>query len=132
MPNKWNRQTTPKKSVEASYGKHWVTINGAHVLIEGSETITPADTMVDVIALSSPSGNMSNRSRKAAQERIRKELFPTGYWDKQGPTNEQKASQMLRTAAELRRLADLGMRPRAHRKEADRLEKEAKQLMDNP
>jgi hypothetical protein len=37
-----------------------------------------ADTMVDAIALSSPSGRMSKRARKAAEERLANALFGPG------------------------------------------------------
>ena len=61
-----------------------------------------ADTMSDAIALSSPSGRMSNRARKAAHERLRLALFgPDGL---QSPTVVQpdERTVLLRQAAELR------------------------------
>ena len=72
-------------------------------------------------SLLSPSGRVSKRARKAALERTRRELFGDGL---PFPTCKQpsKAERLLREAATLRDLADRGMRPRAHRKEADKLE----------
>ena len=85
-----------------------------------------ANTMSEAIALSSPSGQMSNAARQRASERLRRELFGDGL---EGPKVQQpsKRESNLRRAAELRELAARGMRPRAHIKEAERLEKEANQ-----
>ena len=85
------------------------------------------DTMVEAIALSSPSGRMSKRARKAADERLRLALF--------GPDGLQRVAQqpsmaesLRRQAAQLQSLAAKGMKPRAYRKEAARLEQEADEL----
>jgi len=89
------------------------------------------DSMVEAIAQSSPSGRMSKRARKAAQERLRRELFgPDGlaYPKCPEPTIERRREILLERAAFLRHLADGGMRPRAHRREAAKLEAEAEQL----
>ena len=75
----------------------------------------------DAIALASPSGKMSKRSLKAAQERVRRALFGNGL--KPIPTPQPSLEDTyLRQAAELRLLASKGMKPRAHLKEARRLE----------
>ena len=83
----------------------------------------------------SPSGRVSKRAREAAMKREAARLFPPGYWDRPEPTPEQiatereaKRSQMLDYAKFLRHLADGGMRPRVHRREATRLEREAVEL----
>lgn len=81
--------------------------------------------------LLSPSGKMSQRARKAANERQASRLFPPGYWEsvKKAPPSEseKKASHVkdtLRRITELRQLAAHGMFPRKYKKEADRLETE--------
>lgn len=84
--------------------------------------IVPADTMLEAIALSSPSGRMSGRAWRAASERLRVKLFgPNGL---QLPTTPQPTRQesLLRQAKELRELAARGMKPRAYLKKAAELE----------
>ena len=80
------------------------------------------DTMAEAIAQSSPSGRMSKRARKAAQERLRAELF--GDMDI-SPKAEQPTEReaLLRQAGELEALAERGVYPRKYRKEAARLRK---------
>ena len=80
-------------------------------------------TMVDAIALSSPSGHMSKRARQAAMRRLAHELFA----DMEKPqiieaTPAEKCARLQQRATELRALAARGMRPRAFLKEAKRLE----------
>ena len=88
-----------------------------------------ADTMSDAIALSSPSGRMSKRARKAAQDRLALALFgPSGMPGPKLPPQPSKAESLLREAKNLRELAARGMKPRAFKKEADRLEKLAAEL----
>lgn len=87
-----------------------------------------ADLMSEAIALSSPSGRMSGRARRAADKRFDLALFgPNGLpWPScQQPT---KAESLRRSAAMLRDLADRGMKPRAYAKEAERLEAEADKI----
>lgn len=85
-----------------------------------------ADGMLEAIALSSPSGHMSKRARKAAEKRLAIMLFgPSGQPEKFPPKQESPKENKLRRAGELRALASRGMKPRVYRKEADRLEKEA-------
>lgn len=84
-----------------------------------------ADTMSDAIAMSSPSGRMSKRARRAADKKLFRDLFGDGSCLRpKAPTVDRKA-QMLRRAKELRALASRGMCKRKYTKEADRLEKEA-------
>ena len=56
------------------------------------------DTMSDAIALSSPSGRMSKRARKAAQDRITMALFGPGSgfigW-KHVPTDEERRQDRI-------------------------------------
>ena len=93
-----------------------------------NEADIPRDTMVDAIALSSPSGRMSKRARKAAEERLRLELFgPTGLARPQTPQPPRTVS-LRQSAAMLRDLAARGIGPRKHRREADRLELLAEEL----
>ena len=85
-------------------------------------------TMGEAIAMSSPSGGMSKRSKKAATERLSKALFGEGGL--KSPTHpdnlkisegEQKEKD-LKYAKFLRGLAAQGMGPRKHTKEAEKLE----------
>lgn len=73
----------------------------------------------------SPSGRVSKRSRKLAQARVVRQLWPNGCTreDIQGtaPQNDEKES-LLRYARTLRDLASKGMHPRKYAKEAARLE----------
>lgn len=86
----------------------------------------PADTMVDAIAMTSPSGRMSGRARRAAQERLRVSLFgPEGLAAPGLPPQPSKRERLLQQAARLRDLAARGMRPRANLRDAEALEKEA-------
>ena len=80
------------------------------------------DTIVDAIAQSSPSGGMSKQARKAAQERLRAELFGGGlpFPETKQPTEKEA---LLRQATELEALAERGVYPRKYRKEAARLRK---------
>ena len=75
----------------------------------------------------SPSGRVSKRARKAAQERMRRELFGDGL---PYPRCKQRteAEMLMLQANRLRDLADRGMTPRAFRKEAAECEARAKQL----
>lgn len=80
------------------------------------------DTFVDIIALTSPSGRMSKRALKAAQDRLAKELTPLAPPSCPQPS---KTEYLLRQAAELRSLASRGMKPRAYLRKAEALEREA-------
>lgn len=80
-----------------------------------------SDTMVDAIALTSPSGCMSKRARKAAEERLRQSLFGDGLEAPRGPTINE-AERLQRHVKTLRELTDRGMSPRKFRKEADKVE----------
>jgi hypothetical protein len=86
------------------------------------------DTLVDVIALSSPSGHMSRRARKAAQERLRIELFGKNGLTAPVVAQPSPIETLRRQARELRELAARGMRPRAYSLKATELELEAKRL----
>ena len=86
------------------------------------------DTMSEAIAMSSPSGKMSKRARAAANERLRVQLF--GEEGLAGPTVKQPSEvvRLRRQAKNLRDLATRGMKPRAHLKEAIKLETRADAL----
>lgn len=88
------------------------------------------DTMVDAIALSSPSGRMSKRARKAAERRLSVMLFGEHGLAYPSCPQPEKRTQLLRQAAELRALADRGMKVRAYRRKAEQLEGEADELRD--
>jgi len=81
------------------------------------------DTMLEAIALSSPSGRMSKAARKRANERLYHALFDR--FGDLSPKVQQPSERetLLRQADELDALADRGMGPRKHRKEAARLRK---------
>ena len=86
------------------------------------------DTMAEAIALSSPSGRMSKRARKAADARLHDALFgPDGL--QPGPLPVRTADDLRQRAADLRALAARGMRPRVHLREADRLERAASAMV---
>jgi hypothetical protein len=87
-----------------------------------------ADTMSEAIALSSPNGRMSDRAKRAAQERLRVALFgPQGLQRGQcpQPTKAERLEGRIRT---LRDLAARGMSKRAFTKEADALQAELDQI----
>lgn len=79
--------------------------------------------------LLSPSGRMSKAARKAAMAREAERLFPPGFWDDvrcvPQPTDKE---YLLRNATQMRDLAERGIGPRKHMKEALRLEAEAAKL----
>lgn len=87
-----------------------------------------ADTMSLAIAISSPSGRMSNRARKAAQRQLSVALFGEGGYQKPSPPQPTKKERLLQQAARLRDLAARGMRPRAFIRDAQALEAEAAAL----
>ena len=78
----------------------------------------------------SPSGRVSKRARRAALKREEARLFPPGFWSAPTPpiTLLDRIACLLRAIANLRDLADRGMSPRKHRREADRLESEIARL----
>ena len=93
------------------------------------EYLHSLDCMSEAIALSSPSGRMSKRARRAAEERLGKMIFgETGGIPKLFPKQPTKAEACRNWAKELRLLAARGMKPRAYIREAERLEKEAENL----
>ena len=92
-----------------------------------SDAYESGATMVDAIALSSPSGHMSKRSRRAAQERLRIALFGIDGLPKPTCPQPSERERMLLSAKNFRELAARGMKPRAYLKEAMRLEKLANQ-----
>lgn len=80
----------------------------------------------EAIALSSPSGRMSKRARKAAMERLFVELFGDGECLRpQLPAQLSEREKMLAQAKRLRELAARGMSVRKYLREAERLEQEA-------
>lgn len=90
------------------------------------------DTLSEVIALTSPSGSMSKRSREAASERLRVSLFGQhGLAHPTAPQPEEK-ERLLKQAAELRGYAERGLRPKAHIKRAEELERMAGMIPGSP
>ena len=84
-----------------------------------------ADTMSLAIEMTSPSGSTSKRALKAAQERLRIELF--GVEGLPTPTVKQPTEyeSLMRQAAYLRDYASKGLHPRAYKKQAEQLEARA-------
>ncbi len=83
-------------------------------------------------SLLSPSGHMSKRARKQAEQREHAKLFPAGFWDVvKTPEQEraEKAKSLRHTATTLREMAARGMKPRAFVKAAEKLEREADALI---
>ena len=81
------------------------------------------DTMSDAIALSSPSGRMSKRARKAAEDRLGRALFGEAGLQSEPTPQPTERDRMLAQAVRLRDLAARGMNRRAYNREADRLER---------
>jgi len=81
--------------------------------------------MSEAIALSSPSGKMSKRARKRAEERLRVALFGPNGLQKPPPKQWERKELLLHRARELRELAARGMKPRAYKRKAEELEREA-------
>lgn len=87
------------------------------------------DTMSDAIAISSPNGRMSKRSKEAFLKILRERLFPPGEDIFSNVRDPKPPAQRLREqAARLRELADRGMSTKKFNREADRLEREAAAL----
>lgn len=83
----------------------------------------------------SPSGRCSKRARDAAMKRMKDLLFPEGLLQSLSQpmvdrAKEKKREGLLRRAAELRELADRGMNARKFRKEASKLEEQAKEWLE--
>ena len=91
-------------------------------------TARTLDTMSDAIALSSPSGRMSRRAMRTAQERLRRDLFGDGL---PMPNCEQETHRqyLTRWIGEYTAYAERGFRPRARRKAAARLQSELDALI---
>ena len=80
----------------------------------------------EAIALSSPSGRMSKRARKAAEHRLFVALFGDGECLRpQLPVQPSECERLLEQAKKLRELAARGMCVRKYLREAERLEQEA-------
>jgi hypothetical protein len=87
-----------------------------------------ADTMSDAIALSSPSGKMSKRAREAANKRLNEKLFGPQGLPAPSARQPSEVQSLRQKAAELKGLADRGMKPRAYAKEAAKLNAKADAL----
>ena len=79
-----------------------------------------ADTMSDAIAMGSPSGSMSKRSKRFFVERLRRDLFGDGM-KRSEPEQPTEIVRLRRQADELMGLAERGMKPRAYKKKANEL-----------
>jgi len=91
-----------------------------------------ADTMSEAIALSSPNGKMSKRSRLAANQRAGSALFGPNGMPAPQVKQPSEIESLRRNATELRDLASRGMKPRAHTKTALQLEQKANELENPP
>lgn len=97
----------------------------------GAKTELPErtlDTMGEAISLTSPSGKMSSRARKAANERLSKSLFGEAGLEAPKGRDVPEIERLRNRARELRGLAERGMKPIAFSKEADALEAQANAL----
>lgn len=83
-----------------------------------------ANTMSEAIALSSPSGGMSARARRAAEKRLAVALFGSDGLPHPACPQPTEAEAKLRRAKYLRELASRGMSPRKYIREAKKLERE--------
>ncbi len=81
-----------------------------------------ASTMIDAIAMSSPSGRMSKRARAAAEKRLSLALFGPNGLQRELPPQPSQKERDLAQAKRLRDLANAGMSTRKFNREADRLE----------
>ncbi len=97
-----------------------------------------ADTMSMAIAMSSPSGTMSRRAATAATKRLAAALFGTPEEQaarrteisKRPPSVGQCIQSLQNRATQLRGLADRGMAVQKYTKEAKRLEREIRALVE--
>lgn len=81
--------------------------------------VRTADTMSDTIALSSPSGRMSKRSRMAAQARLSVALFGEGGLQRSPPVQPSEREKLVREAKNLREIIARGMNARKFIKRAE-------------
>ena len=93
-----------------------------------------ANTMSEAIALSSPSGRLSKRARKAAESRLSAALFPPGYWEwanaKPEPEPAVVAAELRGKARFLRSLlTSKGKLPLKFRRQAEAYEAEAEGII---
>ena len=73
----------------------------------------------------SPSGHVSKRSREAARKRAIETFWPDGFPQRQPVPQPSARERLLRQAGELEGLANRGMKPRAYKRKAAELRKEA-------
>lgn len=88
---------------------------------------TPADTMTDAIALSSPSGRMSKRARKAAEQRLCMALFgkpEITLADLKGEPRQPTKAEQVENLRSMARLAG----PRQAKKLLEKADELQKQL----
>jgi hypothetical protein len=93
--------------------------------LDRAERLVTADSFTDAAAMASPSGKMSASAGAAAQEKLRVQLFGEKGLQLKAASQPGEAESLRQKAAELRGLAERGMKPRAYRAEADRLEAQA-------
>ena len=82
-----------------------------------TEYNTPYDTMVDAIALSSPSGRMSKRARKAAERRLMARLAASMPAPAPHDPRPGRIAQLESRILLMRGFVDRGYRPRVHARE---------------
>ncbi len=110
---------------EGSRGGHIIghTGSGKPVYSKSGLPARTGATMGEAIAMSSPSGRMSKRSKEAATKRLSTALFGEGGLEAPKMKQPSAKTSDLRRAKEMHSLADAGMGPRKHRKAAEELEK---------
>jgi hypothetical protein len=84
------------------------------------------DCSVDILALDSPSGKMSERAMQSAQKKLDEKFNKRGHWEtiEEDPIGGE-IRNLLRNAKQLEDLAKRGMKPRAYRKKALEYRKQA-------
>jgi hypothetical protein len=94
----------------------------------GDQSPKIKDTLAEVIAMHRM-GDMSQRFKDATDKRLREALFgPTGHLRMPEAKQPAESEKLFRQAKELRDLAARGMKPRAYLKQAEILEKKAKEI----
>jgi hypothetical protein len=89
------------------------------------------DTMSEAIALSSPSGSMSKRARKAAEQRLLKMLHESMPPPTPRDPRPGKISQLESRILILKGFVERGYRPRVHAKELAKAEAELSELKES-
>lgn len=91
-----------------------------------------ADTMLEAISMSSPSGRVSKRSKEASLKRLSTSLFGEGGLQKAPVQQPSEKESDMRRAAYLRDMASRGMSTKRFNKEAEAIESKYKTVGNTP